>query len=361
MNRIIVTIFSLLSIISVSATSHSGKVNKNVSWELTDSILYIRGNGPMPSYTPTSLSQIPWLDDQIAREITSIVIEEGITEVGNYAFGFLGEIKDTRTEADRYSDEAKVPTVKYYKVRSISLPSSLQKIGKNAFSKLPITSVKLPEGLREIGFGAFSDTDLLSAILPSGLHKLCAEVFSGCDFMQAVDLNDAKIDLRAGTFFDCSKLRMILHPANVKSIQPSTFNATIFQQFSPEYLLSMFQTDGLENYIALNTTDGESDESKLAIVDDFYVNEAKNATVIFNLDDFALSPYDTARGQATFQTTNHGWFLLNLTPEQYSLLQNNLTPDTLKPSYHPSDGRVQIQFITVNLGHDSIIAAPIIK
>ncbi|MDE6536007.1 MAG: leucine-rich repeat domain-containing protein [Muribaculaceae bacterium] len=359
MNRIILSVISLLTIFSAAATSRSGKVNKNVSWELTDSTLYIRGNGPMSSYTPTSLNQIPWLDDQIAREITSIVIEEGITEVGNYAFGFLSEIKDTRTEADRYSEEAKVPTVKYYKVRTLSLPSSLQKIGKNAFSKLPITSVKFPEGLKEIGFGAFSDTDLLSAILPSGLNKLGAEAFSGCDFMQAVDLNDAKIDLRAGTFFDCSKLRMILHPANVKSIQPSTFNATIFQQFSPEYLLSMFQTDGLENYITMNLPEEASDESKLAVIDEFYVNEAKNATVIFNLDDFVLTPYDSVHGQATLRTTNHGQFLLNLTPEQYSLLQNNLTAETLKPTYHPSDGHVKIQFITVNLSPDSIIAAPL--
>lgn len=359
MNRIIVSVISFLSIFSVAATSRSGKVNKNVSWELTDSVLYIRGEGPMPSYTPTSLSRIPWLDDEIAREITSIVIEEGITEVGNYAFGFLGEVKETRTEADRYSESAKIPTVKYYKVRSLSLPSSLQKIGKNAFSKLPITSVKLPDGLKEIGFGAFSDTDLLSAIIPGGLNKLGAEAFSGCDFMQAVDLNDAKIDLRAGTFFDCSKLRMILHPANVKSIQPSTFNATIFQQFSPEDLLSMFQTDGLANYILLKLNGQVSEESRLAVTDEFYVNEAKNATVIFNLDDFVLSPYDSTRGQATLHSTNHGRFLLTLTPEQYSSLQNNLTPDTLKPSYHPSDGRVYLQFITVKLGPDTLIAAPI--
>lgn len=362
MNRIVLSIVALLSILSVDAASHrNGKVNKNISWELADSVLYVRGEGPMPSYTPTSLSRIPWLDDHIAREITSIVIEEGITEVGNYAFGFLGEIKDTRTEADRYSDAAKVPTVKYYKVRNLSLPSSLRKIGKNAFSKLPITSVKLPDGLKEIGFGAFCDTDLLSAILPSGLSRLGAETFSGCDFMQAVDLNGAKIDLRAGAFFDCSKLRMILHPGNVKSIQPSTFNATIFQQFTPEYLLSMFQTDGLENYVALNLNENASAESKSAIIDEFYVNEAKNATVIFNLDDFTLLPYDSTRQQATLCSTNHGEFILNLTPEQYAALDGNLNSETLKPSYYPADGRVQLQFITVNLGDDTLIAAPLSK
>ena len=90
MNRIILSIFALLCIFSAAAASRSGKVNKNISWELTDSVLYIRGEGAMPSYTPTSLSRIPWLDDQIACQIASIVIEEGITEVGNYAFGFLG-------------------------------------------------------------------------------------------------------------------------------------------------------------------------------------------------------------------------------------------------------------------------------
>ncbi len=360
MNRIILSVLALLSIFPMVAAPRSGKVNKNITWELTDSVLHIRGTGPMTSYTPTSFKQIPWLDDQVARGINAIVIEEGITEVGNYAFGFLSEIKETRTEADRYSEAAKIPTVKYYKVRSLSLPSTLRKIGKNAFSKLPITSVRLPEGLKEIGFGAFSDTDLLSAILPAGLEKLGAEAFSGCDFMQAVDLNDAKIDLRAGAFFDCSKLRMILHPARVKSIQPSTFNATIFQQFTPEYLLSMFQTDGLENYIAANLADDASEESRLAVIDQFYVNEAKNATVLFNLDDFSLSPYNPDHQQATLHSTNHGDFLLTLTPDQYSALEKNLTPDTLRPTYHPADGRVHLQFITLTLPSSApLIAAPI--
>lgn len=359
MNRIIVSVISLLSFFSISAASRSGVVNKNVSWELTDSVLYIRGEGQMESYTTTSMSRIPWLDEHIAREITSIIIEEGITEVGNYAFGFIGEIKETRTEADRYSEAANIPTVKYYKVRTLSLPSSLRKIGKNAFSKLPITSVKLPEGLKEIGFGAFSDTDLLSVILPKGLTKLGAEAFSGCDFLQAVDLNDAKIDLRAGTFFDCSKLRMILHPLNVKSIQPSTFNATIFHQFPPEDLLAMFHTDGLENYIALNMPEGALEKYKEVLIDEFYVKEAKNATVIFNLDDFALAPYDSYRQQTTLRSTNHGDFLINLSPEQYSRLKDNLTSETLKPTYHPANGRVQLQFITINPNTDNLIASPL--
>ncbi|MDE6144731.1 MAG: leucine-rich repeat domain-containing protein, partial [Muribaculaceae bacterium] len=132
------------------------------------------------SYTTTSMARIPWTEDKIARAIVRIEIGEGITEVGNYAFGCLTEVRDTRTESERYTNESDNASIKYYKLRSIKLPSTLKKIGRNAFSKINIKAISLPEGLTEIGYGAFTNCDLRSIKLPSSLRKLGAETFTGC-------------------------------------------------------------------------------------------------------------------------------------------------------------------------------------
>ena len=286
--------FSIIALLAVSlygtAESVSGKLNNRIAWELKDSTLYVRGTGAMPSYTPTSLQSIPWTEEKMAGLLARVVIEEGITEIGNYAFGYLGEVTNS-IHAKNF--DLNSTSIKYPNLRHVSLPSSLKRIGRNAFSKINIKAIDLPEGLVEIGFGAFSNTDLRAVTLPAGLKKLGGETFSGCPNLQAVDLNDAAIDLSAGLFFDCFKLRMILHTLRVKSIKPSTFNATIFAQFSPEELLDMFHTDGLENYLKINMEGqipADATEETIAnirqmICDEFYVKEAKNATTMFNLDD----------------------------------------------------------------------------
>lgn len=367
----------LLSVIMIcgclqmaGAATFSGKVNKNIVWELRDSVLYVSGTGAIPSYTTTSMARIPWTEDKIARAIVRIEIGEGITEVGNYAFGCLTEVRDTRTESERYTNESDNASIKYYKLRSIKLPSTLKKIGRNAFSKINIKAISLPEGLTEIGYGAFTNCDLRSIKLPSSLRKLGAETFTGCSNLQCVDINDAEIGLGAGVFFDCDKLRMILHTSNLKSVQPSTFNATIFAQFLEAELLDMFRTDGIEDYIATymagaasasngDLTDEETAEMRTRAIDEFYVKEAKNATVQFNLDDISLGVYDADAGTVTLESVNHGSMLFKLSPEQYEELQSGWVDyrEKLRPTFHPANGRVKLQFITLALDGRTIVGS----
>lgn len=366
--------FQLLSAIMLcgcfqllSAAGFSGKVNKTINWELRDSVLYITGIGAMPSYTTTSLARIPWTEDRIARAIARVEIGEGITEVGNYAFGCLTEVRDVRTESERYTNVSDNASIKYYKLRSVKLPSTLKKIGRNAFSKINIKAISLPEGLTEIGYGAFTNCDLRSVKLPSSLRKLGAETFTGCSNLQCVDVNDAAVGLGAGTFFDCDKLRVILHTSNLKSVEPSTFNATIFEQFPEAELLGMFRSDGLENYVRAYLSDSDFDsltaERREAMrthaIDEFYVQEAKNATVMFNLDDIALGGYDEEFGTVVLETVNHGSMLLNLTPEQYAAVAADWAAfrEKLRPTFHPANGRVELQFVSLPIDGQTVIGS----
>lgn len=360
--------FSLVLIVVAAlagvAQTLSGRLNKRIDWELRDSVLYISGSGAMPSYTPTSLQSIPWTDEKVARKIAKVVVGEGITEVGNYSFGYLSEVVNS---IHMKGFGIKSASIKYPNLRYVSLPSSLQRIGRNAFSKTLLRSVELPEGLKEIGFGAFSNTDLRAVKLPSGLKNLGGEAFSGCNNLQAADLNYAAIGLSAGLFFDCDKLRMILHTGNVKSIKPSTFNATIFAQFPTEELLNMFHTDGIENYLKINMDgdipEGATEEQVAAIrqmlTDEFYVKEAKNATVIFNLDEIFPGDYKPETGVQTLHSTLHGSFIMKLTPEQAKFLADNWSTlrEEIKPTFRPSNGRVELQFISLKIKNESVIGS----
>lgn len=74
------------------------------------------------------------------------VIPEGVTALGNEAFAG-GRLK------------------------SVSLPDSLETIGDSAFNSCPaLTQITLPEGLRSIGKGAFSNCAVRSLILPDSLE-----------------------------------------------------------------------------------------------------------------------------------------------------------------------------------------------
>ncbi len=366
--RFLILALLALCVPALHAENPHGKVNKNITWELRDSVLYITGTGPMPSYTTTSRRSIPWSDSKIAGKIARVEISEGITSIGDFSFGFISDDVETQEELDKYRKVGDDPAGKNFKLREISLPSTLKKIGRNAFSRINIKAINLPEGLLEIGYGAFSNSDLHSVCLPAGLRKLGAEVFTGCTNLQCIDINGAAVKLGQGAFFDCEKLRMILHPSQIKSIAPSAFNATLFYQFPEEELLSMFRSDGLENFISsyLDDPDAPVADSpeviaarRQAAIDEFYVKEAKNATVMFNLDDIKLGKFSPDASTVILSAVNHGDILLTLTPLQYETLAAGWATlrEAIRPTFRPANGRVELAYVTIPIGGEELIGS----
>ena len=93
----------------------------------------------------------PYADFLIAQQGTAVVIPEGVTSIGDFAF------EGTQ-------------------LTSVDLPSTLTSIGNRAFNRTQLTSVDLPSTLTSIGDGAFADTQLTSVDLPSTLtsfHRHC--------------------------------------------------------------------------------------------------------------------------------------------------------------------------------------------
>ena len=130
---------------------------------------------------------------------------------------------------------------------TVSLPSSLQRIGSQAFMECTkLIAANIPEGVVSIGPSAFwRDSSLCKVQLPSTLKVIPSSCFHLCSFpsvivpegVEEIDLDAFAVcaDLREislpstlrrigrGVFWRCSALEAISLPAHLKSIGEYTF------------------------------------------------------------------------------------------------------------------------------------------
>ena len=132
-----------------------------VHYSISDGTLTISGEGPMGDYP--DYGKCPWYES-IARgeddvtEVTKIIIEEGITHIGDYAFEDAVD------------------------VTSVTLPSSLESIGKHAFAYMnSLSEITIPENVSSIGDGAFQYcSSLTEIVIPENVTSIGNGVFNGC-------------------------------------------------------------------------------------------------------------------------------------------------------------------------------------
>ena len=131
----------------------------NVHWRFTDGTLYLFGSGPMYSYFDSESGGLlprPW--DEFAGEITEIIIDDGVTVVGEAAFAELSAVE------------------------SLYMSQDLINIQDYAFLGCSaLTSLELPDGLVRIGAFAFAEcTGIALLHFPASVSFLGQEAFSGC-------------------------------------------------------------------------------------------------------------------------------------------------------------------------------------
>ena len=181
-------------------TPQSGETGQ-LSWlyEPKEQSLTLSGAGAIPNYP---IAETPW--QEFREQIESIVLEEGVTRIGDYAF---------------YDCTA---------LKSVEIPEGVTQIGESAFACCQSReSVTIPGSVTEIGEGAFeSCSDLLVLELTSGLKHVGAFAFSECFSLRALDLPDSveRIDRSA---FTGAALQELVIPSNVQEIGDNAFNGCI--------------------------------------------------------------------------------------------------------------------------------------
>ena len=136
----------------------SGKCGANLTWKLTeDGVLTISGTGPMDDFM-----QDPWQYpyvyptwiDYAYDSIKSVVIEDGVTSIGNWAFAHCY----TMTSIDISNTVTTIGTEAFWEsgLTSVDIPNSVTSIGDYAFIYCAkLENVTVGKGVTSIGEGAF--------------------------------------------------------------------------------------------------------------------------------------------------------------------------------------------------------------
>ncbi len=154
------------TVTKIGPSAFGGKQTGIPELDLTnyDSIgAYAFSNSGITTITiPGSVKVIPEGMFYNCASLSSVIIEEGVTEIGTYAFGGCVSL------------------------RSITLPSSLKKIGDNAFTSCGLDSINL-DNVQSVGHYAFAENNLVTINAPA-LTSIGAFAFGGNDSLETVVL-----------------------------------------------------------------------------------------------------------------------------------------------------------------------------
>ena len=157
----------------------------------TDWTLTISGTGAMANYTNTT---VPWASYR--NFITGAVIEEGVTNIGNYTFSACSSMT------------------------SVTIPSSVTSFGTYVFSGCTgLASVTIGSGVTSIGNYAFQNcAGLTSVTIPSSVTSIGTYVFSGCTGLASVTIGSGVTSIGNYAFQGCAGLTSVTIPSSVTSI-----------------------------------------------------------------------------------------------------------------------------------------------
>lgn len=225
-------IFSLMPVSAVTAFAedeNSGAVKiiakgncgadeggENLKWTLDNNgVLTISGSGAMKDYTWDENVRLDWYVRK--KDIRSVVLDNRITHIGNYAFD-----KCTNIESVRYTG--------YTGNAGIALPEKVTTIGVHAFSDTGVTgTLKLPEHLTEIDSLAFYHCGKLNGELklPDTVKEIGGFAFNSCGFTGKLELPASLEKIGNDAFESCSGLTgKLTFPSKMNEIDFSIFHGT---------------------------------------------------------------------------------------------------------------------------------------
>lgn len=179
-----------------SVEPKSGTCGESATWSISaEGVLTISGTGAIGDY---SENDAPW--QSLRADITAIVIEKGITRIGNYAF-----------------HDCWVAT-------SAVLPEGLVEIGENAFRSCgALEEIDLPPELTTIGIGAFYYTSALTSITIPGSVETFLDAFNDSG-LETVTIENGVDEVDSYAFCNCYHLKSVTLPDSIQSIGNYAFS-----------------------------------------------------------------------------------------------------------------------------------------
>lgn len=150
----------------------------SLTWTLTNGgTLTVSGSGTMPDYTESNGPS--W--NEHSEKISSVIIEDGVKNIGNYAF-------------------CKSSAMNVY------IPETVTNIGTGAFKQSNLMEITVPGSVKAVGDEAFYDCkELRSATFHDGVQSIGIDAFRGCG-IGYLDFPASITSVGAGAFMECTTL-----------------------------------------------------------------------------------------------------------------------------------------------------------
>ena len=264
-------------VFAATTWNNLGETGSDVSATLDDGVLTISGTGKLAGFA--NISAVPWKDYRNGG-ITSIVIEDGVTSIGAYAFyncstavsvtipASVDSIANNVFSNCKFTDKVyyqgtledwcKVKLIGttgnpfYYQynstgtsqactfringtsVTTINIPEGITKVSPYAFAYMTnITTVTIPSTVKSIGAYAFRNCTGIGTVTfadGSQLDSIATYAFAGSNkstFTKIVFPSSLRV-IESSAFNGCSGLKTIdfSNASNLKTIAASAFNGT---------------------------------------------------------------------------------------------------------------------------------------
>ncbi len=202
-----------------------GVCGEDLVWSVDDNgILTISGTGAMDDYTAYDYYgySYPWFE--VRESITSVVIDEGVTSIGDLAFAGCDNVT-TVTLCDDITSIGEAAFIGCSKLTDVVIPNSVRVIESSAFSSCEaLTSVVVPNSVEELGSRIFEYcTSLLDIIIEPGQETIGMYMFLDCEAIEKMYIPDGVKSIGYGAFDSCVGLKELHIPSSVSSIGASAF------------------------------------------------------------------------------------------------------------------------------------------
>ncbi|MBP9989536.1 MAG: leucine-rich repeat protein [Ruminococcus sp.] len=275
-----------ISTASTTSLASTGQCGDNVYWTFDKStgLLTISGTGKMTDYS-SCFGLYYWDTPFSGNDVKSVIISEGVTSIGNYAFGNCPKLTNVTmadsvksigsysftgckslydltigsgvTSIDKFAfhgleyikqfnadednicfssdsngvlfNKDKTELIKYPRgndSESYIIPDGVKIISDYAFDRIidNLKSVIIPDSVKNIGNWAFNYSYIEKIKGCAGLTQIGQYAFSGCYRLNEIDIPDSVAEIGEYAFGGCSSLKNINIPKNLTSISNNTFD-----------------------------------------------------------------------------------------------------------------------------------------
>ena len=171
---------------SISGTV-TGTCGENLTWTLDDNgVLTISGTGEMTGFSAGTTEQ-PWCDYR--NSIRHIVVEEGITSIGKYAF-YLCENLETVEISDTVTTIGIAAFRECINLRELDTGDGITTIQMNTFRECKaLKDLTISANVTYIDMYAFFKCEsLVNITLPESLTRMSQRAFGNCTSLQKIEL-----------------------------------------------------------------------------------------------------------------------------------------------------------------------------